>query len=161
MQRKTSLLPGRLTCDEPLESSLATQRLKDIQLGLCSVLLEASKFAVNDSVFEHDLKEATGVSDSKRIQALTTAYRENVTRIRAKLAELDSSAVPRLVDSVASVNCRLTSTEVEKLNGAGCVVKLMTSEGHDDVQFHCTIPQLEDLVWSLRQATKVVEKHAQ
>ncbi|XP_003743706.1 COMM domain-containing protein 3-like [Galendromus occidentalis] len=145
------------------ESRLPSEprNLDQLMFGIMAVLVEASKFGVTENTLEQELKEISGLSDSKRIRAIVTAYRDNVASFRAKMRGISPCSLGEIVDSVASVNCRLTSTEVEKLDGAGCVLKLATSEGHDDVQFHCTVSQLEDLDLTLRQATKAVEKHAQ
>lgn len=129
-------------------------------VGLCAFFLEAAKQALNDADFLLSLQEATGVVDSKRILILATAFKEHFSEIRHRLEELGVSG-PALTDSLASLTCRLTSTEVEKLGEAECVVKLKTTLPENDVQFSCSLLQLEDLVWTLRQASKIVEHHAQ
>lgn len=114
---------------------------------------------MSESDFLQSLQETTGVVDSKRICTLSTAYKEHLSDIRRRLEELGVQG-PTATDTLASLMCRLTSTEVERLGEAECVVKLKTTSDKD-IQFACSLPQLEDLVWTLRQASKVVEHHAQ
>ncbi|OQR66401.1 hypothetical protein BIW11_14182 [Tropilaelaps mercedesae] len=135
-------------------------KLQEMYVGLCAFFLEAAKQDLSETEFVLSLHEATGIVDSKRVAILTAAFNEHLHEIRSRLEELGvkGSAV---TDSLASLACRLASTEVEKLGEANCLVKLKTSVPGNDIQFVCSLPQLEDLVWTLRQASKVVERHAQ
>lgn len=131
-------------------------------VGLCSFFVEAAKHALNEHSFVKALQDATGVVDSSRIARLASTFTENLPAFRSRLDELGVPAEPAIVnDAVALVRCRLTSTEVERLAESECLVKLTTSADDDDVQFACSLLQLEDLVWTLRHATQVVEQHAQ
>lgn len=136
--------------------------LKQCCYGLLTAIYEAEKCNADQSSISTSLEECKWTPD--RVEFLLKKYEEHKDEIQAELARIGTS-FPHVVDVDWRLDYYLKNNHVEKVNAASYLISLKTQEPGEkegqDVQFSCSLEQLQDLVSKLKDATKCLEKSCQ
>jgi len=143
-------------------SSVDKLILKQAHAAVAAALLAAAKEDADAETVEStfvDARVPAGIAKSA-----ADLYSAAKDRLRTELlAHVSSVRRPRIVDVEWRLDYYLKSNSVERINVPVYFVKLITvdSEGKPGkVEFTCSIEELQDLIASLRDATKQTERTA-
>ena len=136
--------------------------LKQAHAAVASALLAAAKEDADAETVESTFVDArVPPTIAKSAAELYTGAKD---RLRSELlAHVSSVRRPRIVDVEWRLDYYLKSNSVERVNIPVYFVKLITvdAEGKPGkVEFTCSIEELQDLIASLRDATKQTERTA-
>ncbi|KAK0047140.1 COMM domain-containing protein 3 [Biomphalaria pfeifferi] len=136
--------------------------LKAAYSGIVTLVIEAAKHdstAENLSTFLEDCKYTVD-----RISTFNKIFLSQKSHIQLLLGKVGSS-FPHIVDVEWRLDYYIKSNNLEKIDSAVYLINLKTEEPDEqtikDIQFSCTLEQLQDLVGKLKDATKCMEKIAQ
>ena len=136
--------------------------LKQAHAALAAALLGAAKEDADAETFQATLTDARVPAAVAKSAA--EAYAAAKDRLRAEqLAHVSSVRRPRVVDVEWRLDYYLKSNAIEHINVPVYFVRLVTvdTDGKQgSVEFTCTIEELQDLIVSLRDATKQTERTA-
>ena len=136
--------------------------LKQAHAALAAALLASAKEDADAETFQATLTDARVPAAVAKSAA--EAYAAAKDRLRAEqLAHVSSVRRPRVVDVEWRLDYYLKSNAIEHINVPVYFVRLVTvdTDGKQgSVEFTCTIEELQDLIVSLRDATKQTERTA-
>ncbi|XP_022785890.1 myosin-9-like isoform X2 [Stylophora pistillata] len=140
-------------------SSVDSATLKQVYAGLVTMILEAIKMDCDSSSLSSVLEDCKWGTD--RIEYFTKQFLDYKPNLEALLARTGSS-FPHVVDVDWRLDYYIKNNQMEKVNKPTYLITLKTEEAGkakgEDVQFSCTMEQLQDLVGKLKDACKSVEK---
>lgn len=149
-----------LKSDEDI-SSVDAAALKQAYAGLVTLILEAVKMDCDSSSISSMLEDCKWSSD--RIEYFTKHFLECKPELEALLARTGSS-FPHVVDVDWRLDYYIKNNQMEKVNKPTYLITLKTEEAGKsegkDVQFSCSMEQLQDLVGKLKDACKSIERAA-
>lgn len=135
---------------------------KQVYAALYTMVLEASKHDLDHSNFSAVLEECKYTPD--RIEVFAKAFEAAKPQLRASLSDVGSQ-FPHIVDVDWRLDYYIKNNHLDKVNEPTYLVTLKTEEGDGqgtkDIQFACSIEQLQDMVGKLKDATKSMEKLSQ
>ena len=136
--------------------------LKQAHAAVAAALLAAAKDDADAETVEANFVDArVPAAIAKSAGELYAAAKD---RLRTELlAHVSSVRRPRIVDVEWRLDYYLKSNAVERVNIPVYFVKLITVDGdgkQGKVEFTCSIEELQDLIASLRDATKQTERTA-
>ncbi|KAH7949889.1 hypothetical protein HPB49_016475 [Dermacentor silvarum] len=139
------------------ESATAGDDFKDGCAGLIALVLESSRFNLDDSQFALRLEEY-GMTGA-RADTLVRKYAANKQLVRVELSRIGKRP-PHVTGVDWSVDYRVKSNHLERIGEPIFHIELKTSS-ENPVSFACNMAQMQDLLHSLRDAAKCVENKAQ
>ncbi|XP_006817084.1 COMM domain-containing protein 3-like [Saccoglossus kowalevskii] len=172
---KAFIVLVRRVCDNLLKDSTDTSVLDDEGLSnvdravlklcfasLVTLVLEAAKHDSDASTISTILEDCKFTAD--RIDILNKIFISKKPEIQALLSNIGHTP-PHIVDVDWRLDFYLKNNHVDKVNEPVYMVTLKTEEGGQeetkDVQFACSMEQLQDLVGKLKDACKNLEKASQ
>ncbi|CAL1530961.1 unnamed protein product [Lymnaea stagnalis] len=148
--------------DNPAFKDVDKAILKAVYGGLVSLIVEAAKHDSNEQNISTILEECKFTSD--RINEFNKIFLSQKPHLQLLLGKI-SSSFPHIVDVDWRLDYYIKNNNLEKIDSAVYLVNLKTEIPDEkelqDVQFSCTLEQLQDLVGKLKDATKCMEKIAQ
>ncbi|KYR01113.1 COMM domain-containing protein 3 [Tieghemostelium lacteum] len=135
--------------------------LKQTFSSLLSFILETMKI-------NSDLNSISGILDDhkfseSRIENILNYFKEHRVAIR-KVLSITNFHFPHIIDVNWRLDYFMKSNSVEKLNTPVYLINLTTEQEEGvqpgKVEFACTLDQLQDLVYKLRDAQKQIERSA-
>ncbi|XP_076460373.1 COMM domain-containing protein 3-like [Babylonia areolata] len=148
--------------DDPAFKTVDKAVLKAAYSGVVSLVLEAAKHDMDADGITPLLEECKFTPD--RIQGFNNIFLTQKSAIQILLGSIGNSR-PHIVDVDWRLDYYIKSNHMERINEAVYLISLKTEvpgkEDLQEVQFTCTLEQLQDLVGKLKDATKCLEKQAQ
>ncbi|XP_071950297.1 COMM domain-containing protein 3-like [Antedon mediterranea] len=127
--------------------------------SLATFFLEAAKYDATSSNISSLLEDCKFSAD--RTEMVNTLFKEKKPALRAMLSRIGTSH-PHVVDVDWRLDYYMKNNYLDKVNKPTYLITLKTEENGSneikDVQFGCTLEQLQDLVGKLKDATKSLEK---
>lgn len=149
-----------LKSDEDI-STIDSATLKQAYAGLVTMILEAIKMDCDSSSISSVLEDCKW--GTERVEYFTKNFLDYKPNLEALLARTGGS-FPHVVDVDWRLDYYIKNNQMEKVNKPTYLITLKTEEAGktkgEDVQFSCTMEQLQDLVGKLKDACKSVEKAA-
>ncbi|XP_034718745.1 COMM domain-containing protein 3 isoform X1 [Etheostoma cragini] len=158
--------PGVL--DEPELKQIDQILLKQSHTAATTFILEAVKHHADKSAISSCLEELA--FSAERIEIFYSTHQKHKKELERLLASLVcpiSSSIgrcpPRINDASWRLQYHVKNDQVDKVNEPFYLISLNTeNEGSkEDINFTCTVEQLQDLVGKLKDAAKSVEKASQ
>ncbi|XP_030848131.1 COMM domain-containing protein 3-like isoform X1 [Strongylocentrotus purpuratus] len=153
--------PGRNEDGDGAVSAIEPAVLKESYASLYTLVLEAAKHDADNSSISSFLEDNKFSQD--RIDAFLKHFQEKKQEIRSMLSNIGHTP-PHIVDVDWRLDFYLKNKHIDKINQPTYLINLKTEQGHrgaKDIQFSCSLEQLQDLVGKLKDATKSLEKAAQ
>jgi len=136
--------------------------LKEAYYGLVTFIIEASKHDSSEQNISSFLEDCKYTTD--RISIFIKEFLPQKPHIQLLLGKVGAS-FPHIVDVDWRLDYCIKSNHLDKVSSAVYLITLKTempgSSEIKEVQFSCTLEQLQDLVGKLKDATKSMEKLAQ
>ncbi|XP_026218685.1 COMM domain-containing protein 3 [Anabas testudineus] len=134
--------------------------LKQSHTAATTFILEAVKQNADKSAISSCLEELT--FSSERIEIFYSAYQEHKKELERLLTSIGRRP-PHINDVSWRLNYHMKNEQVDKVNEPFYSISLnVEGEGSsEDINFTCTVEQLQDLVGKLKDAAKSVEKASQ
>lgn len=141
--------------------SVDNASLKQGYAGLVSLILEAVKMDSDLSTISSMLEDCKWATD--RIEYFFKCFQDCKPEMEALLSRTGSS-FPHIVDVDWRLDYYIKNNQMEKVNKPMYLITLKTEESGKaqgkDVQFSCSMEQLQDLVGKLKDACKSIERAA-
>ncbi|XP_029955932.1 COMM domain-containing protein 3 [Salarias fasciatus] len=158
-----SLLSSRgdpAVLDQPELKQIDQILLKQIHTAATTFILEAVKHNVDKSTISSSLEELTFTAD--RIEIFYSAYQKHKKELEHILASIGRRP-PQINDVTWRLEYHMKNGQLDKVNEPFYMLSLKTEKDGcpEDVDFTCTMEQLQDLVGKLKDAAKSVEKASQ
>lgn len=151
-----------VVAENPAFKDLEKAILKSAYSGLVTIVLEAAKHDTTEQNLSTLLEECKFTPE--RIKEFTKIFMAQKSYIQLLLGKVGSS-FPHIVDVDWRLDYYMKNNHMEKVNSAVYLISLKTEVSGEadtrDVQFSCSLEQLQDLVGKLKDATKCLEKIAQ
>ncbi|RUS83279.1 hypothetical protein EGW08_008959 [Elysia chlorotica] len=148
--------------DNPAFKDVDKATMKAAYSGLVNLLLEAAKHDTTEQNLSTLLEECKYTTE--RIKEFNKIFLAQKSHIQLLLGKVGSS-FPHIVDIDWRLDYYMKNNHMEKVNAAVYLISLKTEVPGEaelrDIQFSCSLEQLQDLVGKLRDATKCLEKIAQ
>ncbi|CAB1424779.1 unnamed protein product [Pleuronectes platessa] len=150
--------PGVL--DQPELQHIDRVLLKQSHAAAATFILEATKHNADRSTISSCLEELN--FSAERIEIFYNTYQTHKKELARLLASIGKRA-PHVNDVSWRLQYHIKNGQVDKVNEPSYLISLNTeNEGSsEDVNFTCTMEQLQDLVGKLKDAAKSVEKASQ
>ncbi|XP_005098094.1 COMM domain-containing protein 3 [Aplysia californica] len=136
--------------------------LKEAYSGLVTLILEAAKHDSSEQNISSVLEDCKFTTD--RISSFAKEFLPQKPHVQLLLGKI-SSSFPHIVDVDWRLDYYIKNNHLEKVNSAVYLISLKTevpgSNDIQEVQFSCSLEQLQDLVGKLKDATKCMEKLTQ
>ncbi|XP_014676378.1 PREDICTED: COMM domain-containing protein 3-like [Priapulus caudatus] len=149
------------TLDIPQKSE-TTVAVKRAYGSLLCLMLEAAKHDADESNIVAILEDCRFSPD--RLSSVTKSFLEHKAQIRTHLGGIGLYP-PHIVDVDWRLDYCIKDSNRDKVNEPVYLIDLKTQRSGEtelhDIQFSCTMEQLQDLVGKLKDATKSLEKIAQ
>ncbi|XP_074622573.1 COMM domain-containing protein 3-like [Acropora palmata] len=141
--------------------SVDNASLKQGYAGLVSLILEAVKMDSDLSTISSMLEDCKWATD--RTEYFFKCFQDCRPEMEALLSRTGSS-FPHIVDVDWRLDYYIKNNQMEKVNKPMYLITLKTVESGKpqgkDVQFSCSMEQLQDLVGKLKDACKSIERAA-
>ncbi|XP_076868921.1 COMM domain-containing protein 3 [Brachyhypopomus gauderio] len=160
-----SLLSSRsdVVLDHPELKNIDQALLKHCHVAAASFILEAVKQNADKSTISSCLEDVK--FDTERADTFYTAYQKNKTNLENLLSSIDRCP-PHITDASWRLEYCIKNGHVHKVNLPSYLISFSTENGENggpssDVNFSCTLEQLQDLVAKLKDASKSMERASQ
>ncbi|KAH9524688.1 COMM domain-containing protein 3 [Bulinus truncatus] len=148
--------------DNPALKDINKDILKAAYSGIVTLIIEAAKHDSTEQNLSSLLEDCKFTPD--RIDAFNKIFLSQKSHIQLLLGKVGSS-FPHIVDVQWRLDYYIKNNNLEKIDSPVYIINLKTEIPQEqkvqDVQFSCTLEQLQDLVGKLKDATKCMEKIAQ
>ncbi|XP_078136596.1 COMM domain-containing protein 3 isoform X2 [Sander vitreus] len=150
--------PGVL--DQPELKQIDQILLKQGHTAATTFILEAVKHNADKSAISSCLEELA--FSAERIEIFYSTHQKHKKELERLLASI-GRCPPRINDASWRLQYHVKNDQVDKVNEPFYLISLNTeNEGsEEDINFTCTVEQLQDLVGKLKDAAKSVEKASQ
>uniref|UniRef100_A0A673BEL7 COMM domain-containing protein 3 n=1 Tax=Sphaeramia orbicularis TaxID=375764 RepID=A0A673BEL7_9TELE len=150
--------PGVL--DQPELKQIDQILLKQSHAAATTFILEAVKQNADKSTISSCLEELT--LSAERIDVFYSAYQKHKKELERLLASIGRRP-PVITDVSWRLQYHMKSAQVDKVNEPFYLISLNTEKdgAPEDINFTCTVEQLQDLVGKLKDAAKSMEKASQ
>ncbi|KAM9826954.1 COMM domain-containing protein 3 [Neosynchiropus ocellatus] len=155
-----SLRGDAAVLDRPELKKVDQLVLKQCHAAAASFILEAVKHDLDPSSVSSHLEEI-GFS-SERIEIFLSAYQKHKKELEGLLASIGNR--PTLINDVSwRLQYHMKNGQVDKVNEPFYLISLNTENKgtSEDINFTCSMEQLQDLVGKLKDAAKSAEKASQ
>ncbi|KAM6971695.1 COMM domain-containing protein 3 [Tautogolabrus adspersus] len=134
--------------------------LKQTHTAATTFILEAVKQNADKSTISSCLEELT--FSAERIETFYSTYQRHKKELERLLASI-GRCPPHITDASWSLQYHMKNAQVDKVNEPFYSISLNTENNGstEDINFTCTMEQLQDLVGKLKDAAKSVEKASQ
>eukprot|EP01132_Coremiostelium_polycephalum_P003842 gene3842-4786_t len=132
--------------------------IKQTYSAFITFILESMKVNSDQNSISNLLEEHKLSND--RIQIILGYFKEYRVSIRKTLS-ITNFHFPHIIDINWRLDYFMKSNSIEKVNTPVYIVNLTTEQeegGKGKVEFACTLDQLQDLVFKLRDAQKQIER---
>ncbi|EGG17012.1 COMM domain-containing protein 3 [Cavenderia fasciculata] len=132
--------------------------IKQTYSALITFILESMKLNIDNDTISSILEEQKLTSN--RINVIIQYFTNNRTKLR-KYLSITNFHYPHIIDVNWRLDYFMKSNSIEKVNTPVYMINLTTEkeEGQKgQVEFACTLDQLQDLVFKLRDAQKQIER---
>ncbi|XP_063063427.1 COMM domain-containing protein 3 [Engraulis encrasicolus] len=160
-----SLLSSQSECglDNPQLKNIDQTILKHCHLACTTFILESVKQSADKSTISSCLEDAS--FDTERIDVFYSSY-QNHKRILESLLESIGRSPPHITDVLWRLDYCIKNSHVHKVNQPSYLISLHVENDDSagpskDVNFNCTMEQLQDLVGKMKDAAKSLEKATQ
>lgn len=148
--------------DHPAFKDTDKAILKAAYSGIVTLILESAKHDCDEGNVRSVLEECKYTDD--RTKVFCNLFLPQKPQIQLLLGKIGSS-FPHIVDVDWRLDYHIKSDQLEKVNAAMYLISLKTEVPGEselqEVQFSCSLEQLQDLVGKLRDAMKCMDKIAQ
>lgn len=148
--------------NDPVFEKVDKAILKEVYASIVSTIIEAAKQDVEPASLSSLLEECKFTSE--RINVFNTVFQDRKSLIQILLGNIGTSP-PHIVDVDWRLDYYIKNNHLEKVNEAVYLISLKTEvpgkSELQEVQFSCSLEQLQDLVGKLKDATKCLEKVGQ
>ncbi|XP_030612391.1 COMM domain-containing protein 3 [Archocentrus centrarchus] len=146
--------------DQPELKQVDQILLKQSHTAATTFILEAVKQNADKSTISSSLEELT--FSAERIEIFYSAYQKHKKDLERLLTSI-GRRLPHVNDVSWRLQYHMKNAQVDKVNEPFYLISLNTeNEGSsEDINFSCTVEQLQDLVGKLKDAAKSVEKASQ
>ncbi|KAA8580863.1 hypothetical protein FQN60_013821 [Etheostoma spectabile] len=153
--RRVFVLP-----DQPELKHVDQILLKQSHTAATTFILEAVKHNADRSAISSCLEELA--FSAERIEIFYSTHQKHKKELERLLASI-GRCPPRINDASWRLQYHVKNDQVDKVNEPFYLISLNTeNEGsEEDINFTCTVEQLQDLVGKLKDAAKSVEKASQ
>ncbi|XP_042255771.1 COMM domain-containing protein 3 [Thunnus maccoyii] len=134
--------------------------LKQSHTAAITFILEAVKQNADKSTVSSCLEELT--FSAERIEIFCSTYQKHKKELERLLASIGKQP-PRVNDVSWRLQYHMKNGQLDKVNEPFYLISLNTENKGtpEDINFTCTVEQLQDLVGKLKDAAKSVEKASQ
>ncbi|XP_069561674.1 COMM domain-containing protein 3 isoform X2 [Brachyistius frenatus] len=146
--------------DQPELKQVDQILLKQVHTAATTFILEAVKQNADKSTISSSLEELT--FSAEKIDIFYSTYQKHKKELERLLASIGRR--PAHINDVSwRLQYHMKNAQVDKVNDPFYLISLNSeSEGSsEDINFTCTMDQLQDLVGKLKDAAKSVEKACQ
>ncbi|ESP01574.1 hypothetical protein LOTGIDRAFT_238259 [Lottia gigantea] len=148
--------------DEAIFKDTDKGSLKSAYSGIITLLTEATKWDVESSSIGALLEDCKYTTD--RINSFNNIYLSKKPLIQILLGSIGKSP-PHIVDVDWRLDYYIKNNHLDKVNEPVYLITLKTEVAGQselqEVQFSCSLEQLQDLVGKLKDSTKCLEKLGQ
>ncbi|XP_062841373.1 COMM domain-containing protein 3 [Trichomycterus rosablanca] len=148
--------------DQPDLKNIDQVLLKQCHVAAATFILEAVKQNTDKSTISSCLEDIRFNSD--KVDVFYTIYQKNKTNLENLLSGIDRCP-PHITDVSWRLDYCIKNSHVHKVNQPSYLISLNTESGDNEVSsevnFSCTLVQLQDLVGKLKDAAKSVERATQ
>ncbi|XP_054479050.1 COMM domain-containing protein 3 [Anoplopoma fimbria] len=150
--------PGVL--DQPELKQIDQILLKQSHTAATTFILEAVKQNADKSTISSCLEELSFSAD--RIEIFFSTHQKHRKELERLLASI-GRCPPKINDASWRLQYHVKNGQVDKVNEPFYLISLNTENKgpSEDINFTCTVEQLQDLVGKLKDAAKSVEKASQ
>uniref|UniRef100_A0A3Q0QUF1 COMM domain-containing protein 3 n=1 Tax=Amphilophus citrinellus TaxID=61819 RepID=A0A3Q0QUF1_AMPCI len=147
--------------DQPELKQVDQILLKQSHTAATTFILEAVKQNADKSTISSSLEELT--FSAERVEIFYSAYQVSKTQSFSSFSCSIGRRLPHVNDVSWRLQYHMKNAQVDKVNEPFYLISLNTeNEGSsEDINFSCTVEQLQDLVGKLKDAAKSVEKASQ
>ncbi|XP_041102491.1 polycomb complex protein BMI-1-like [Polyodon spathula] len=150
---------GAAILDDPELKHVDPTLLKHCHVAATTSILEISKHNADKSTLSTFLEECK--FDGERIDIFYSEYQKNQTKLENLLGSL-GRCPPHICDGSWRLEYQLKNSHVHKVNQPAYLITLNVenrgSRSTGDINFTCTMEQLQDLVAKMKDAAKSLEK---
>ncbi|XP_030624625.1 COMM domain-containing protein 3 isoform X2 [Chanos chanos] len=138
--------------------------LKHCHIALTTFILESVKQNADKSTVSSCLEDVR--FDTERADALCTLYQQNKTDLENLLSSIDKCP-PHITDVSWRLEYCMKNAHVHKVNQPSYLISFSVENGdngrssEEELNFSCTMEQLQDLVGKMKDAAKSIEKAMQ
>ncbi|XP_047424715.1 polycomb complex protein BMI-1-A [Mugil cephalus] len=146
--------------DQPELKQIDKILLKQIHTAAITFILEAVKHNADKSTISSSLEELT--FSAERIEIFYSTYEKHKKDLRRVLGSIGNRP-PHITDVSWRLQYHTKNAHLDKVNEPSYLISLSTEKGgsSENIDFTCTVEQLQDLVGKLKDAAKSVEKASQ
>ncbi|KAM9839685.1 polycomb complex protein BMI-1-A [Aulostomus maculatus] len=143
--------------DEPELKQVDQIALKQSHAAVATFILEAVKQNADKSTISSCLEELS--FSAERVEIFFSSYQKHKKELEALLASIGRRP-PHINDVSWRLQYHVKNGQVDKVNEPFYLLSLSTENkgAPEDINFACTMEQLQDLVGKLKDAAKSVEK---
>ncbi|XP_033841753.1 COMM domain-containing protein 3 [Periophthalmus magnuspinnatus] len=160
--RSVLVAPGDASVlDHPELKNLDQILVKQSHTAVVTFILECVKLNTDKSTLSSCLEEL--LFSAERIEIFHSVYEKHKTDITRLLSCL-GRRLPEINDVSWRLQYQIKSAQVDKVDEPFYLITLNTekeAESSEDVNFSCTVEQLQDLVGKLKDAAKSLERAGQ
>ncbi|KAL7835537.1 hypothetical protein SRHO_G00278840 [Serrasalmus rhombeus] len=160
-----SLLSSRTdrALDHPELKKIDQALLKHCHVATTTFILEGIKQNADKSTISSCLEDVK--FDSERVDAFYTSYQKNKRNLENLLSSIDRCP-PHITDASWRLEYCMKNGHVHNVNQPTFLISFNTEDGGNegtssDVNFSCTLEQLQDLVGKMKDAAKSMERATQ
>ncbi|KAJ3611557.1 hypothetical protein NHX12_021572 [Muraenolepis orangiensis] len=161
-----SLLSGhadRRVLEDPALEHTERVLLKQCHAAATTCILEGVKHNADQSTISSCLEDLT--FDAERIEIFSKSYQKHKEELEGVLANIGTQP-PHINDASWRLQYHMKNGHVHKVNEPFYLLSLNVEnaglEGSaQDINFNCTVEQLQDLVGKMKDAAKSLEKASQ
>ncbi|KAL6462896.1 hypothetical protein MHYP_G00293180 [Metynnis hypsauchen] len=149
--------------DHPELKNIDQALLKHCHVAATTFILEGVKQNADKSTISSCLEDVK--FDSERVDAFYTSYQKNKRNLENLLSSIDRCP-PHITDASWRLEYCIKNGHVHKVNQPSFLISFNTENGGNegtssDVNFSCTLEQLQDLVGKMKDAAKSMERATQ
>ncbi|KAM4606057.1 COMM domain-containing protein 3 [Polymixia lowei] len=155
--------PGPSLLDQPELKSIDQILLKQCHAAATTYILEGVKQNADKSIISSCLEDVT--FNVERIEIFYNSYQKYKEELEGFLASIGRSP-PHINDVSWRLEYHMKNGHVHKVNEPCYLLSLNVENGgmggsSEDINFSCTVEQLQDLVGKMKDAAKSLEKATQ
>jgi len=141
-------------------SGVSISVFKQCYYGVTALVLEVVKYNADKSSLSATLEECKWIND--RIDFLSRKIEDNKSDLQIMLARIGHNH-PHIVDVDWRLDYTVKNSCLDKVNEPSYLINLKTQEPgkQGNLQFSCSVDELQDLVNKLKDASKSLEKASQ
>ncbi|RDD42602.1 COMM domain-containing protein 3 [Trichoplax sp. H2] len=132
--------------------------LKQAYASLITFIVECARVDATSATVNTMLEDCKFTPE--RTSCFTSIYFQHKQQVRQILGGV-SFRLPHIVNTEWRMDYVIKNNSLEKINAINYTINFKVedqNESRKDVQFCCSVEELQDLVWKLKEAVKAVER---